>query len=101
MILVDATRSGAPAGTVRAIYARSRSLSSGFFRYSTHAFGVAEAVELARSLDELPRTLLIYGIEGSSYESGSGLSDEVRAAAGRVAEAVLKFLGSLAGAGHA
>ena len=36
-----------------------------------------EAVELARELDRLPRRLVVYGIEGESFEAGEGLSPAV------------------------
>ncbi len=53
---------------------------SRFFHYSTHAFSVAEAVELARALDQLPSRLILYGIEGRDFSAGERLSPEVGAA---------------------
>jgi hydrogenase maturation protease len=50
------------------------------FHYSTHAFSVAEAVELARALGELPPKLVLYGIEGKNFDCGIGLSSEVEKA---------------------
>jgi len=76
VILIDAVQTGAPAGTVHAWEAKhlpSFSKSSG----STHGFGVAEAIELARALDRLPAKLTIYGIEAVSFEPGRGVSPEV------------------------
>ena len=64
-----------------------------FFRFSTHAFGLAEAVELARALGRLPPRLIVYGIEGKSFEAGVGLSPEVGAAVQEVVERVLGELG--------
>jgi hydrogenase maturation protease len=52
----------------------------GFFHYSTHAFSVAEAVELARSLDQLPAHLVVYGIEGANFAAGVELSPAVEQA---------------------
>ena len=56
---------------------------------STHALGLAEAVELARSLGRLPQRVVVYGIEGESFAFGKGLSAAVAAAADRVTEEVL------------
>jgi len=47
---------------------------------STHAFSVAEAVELARALNQLPPRLIVYGIEGKNFDSCVGLSPEVKLA---------------------
>jgi hydrogenase maturation protease len=40
--------------------------------------GLPEAVELARELDRLPPRLVVYGIEGESFEAGEGLSYPVQ-----------------------
>jgi hydrogenase maturation protease len=84
VFLIDAVQSGAQPGAVHRIDAIAERVPSRFFHYSTHAFSVAEAVELARALNQLPPRLVIFGIEGASFESGENLSPEVRAAAERV-----------------
>jgi hydrogenase maturation protease len=47
----------------------------------THAFSVAEVVEMARTLGHLPQRLIVYGIEGKDFESGLGLSPDIETAA--------------------
>jgi hydrogenase maturation protease len=86
--LVDAVSSGAPPGTVHRIDAAERALPAELFRTSTHHIGLAEAVELARALGRLPRTAVVFGIEGASFEAGHGLTPAVEAAVERVAEQV-------------
>ncbi len=86
VMLVDAVRSGAPAGTIHRLDPRKAPVPSGFFHYSTHAFSVAEAVELARSLDQLPPHLEVYGIEGENFAAGVGLSPPVEQAVEAVVE---------------
>jgi hydrogenase maturation protease len=81
VVLVDATRSGKPAGSIGRIDAIAQQLPSGLFNYSSHAFGVAEAIEMARVLGQLPVDLTIYGVEGGSFAAGEGLSAEVLQAA--------------------
>jgi len=61
VILIDAARTGAAAGTVSRW--QGAQLEAGASAWSTHAFGVAEAVALARVLGDLPARLVIYGIE--------------------------------------
>src|SRR3972149_1278589 len=73
-----------------------RPIPGSFFHRSTHAINVADAIELARSLGELPPHLVVYGIEGRSFEAGAGLSPEVEKAVQEVVEAVV---GELRGMG--
>jgi hydrogenase maturation protease len=89
-VVIDAVRSGAVPGTVHrfeagdaALPARLRSSTS------THAVGLAEAIELARALDRLPPRLIVYGIEGERFTAGAELSPAVAAAVEVVAAAVV------------
>ena len=54
-------------------------------RSSTHAFGVADAVELARALGRLPGRLDVYAIEGASFAAGDRLSPAVERAVAELA----------------
>jgi hydrogenase maturation protease len=81
VIIIDAVISGAEPGTIRRLDAKTQSLPKDAFRCSTHAFGVAEAIELSRAMGELPRSLIVYGIEGKNFAAGVGLSPEVEKAA--------------------
>jgi hydrogenase maturation protease len=64
---------------------------------STHGLGLAEAVELGRTLDRLPRSLVIFGIEAASFPVGGWPSAAVRAGARTAAAAIVAELG---GAGY-
>jgi hydrogenase maturation protease len=75
--LVDAVQSHQPPGTLHRLAAHERELPRDFFHTSTHAFSLAEAVELARALDQLPHEVIIYGIEGSWFEPGTRLTPAV------------------------
>ena len=88
VIVVDAARSGAPAGTIHRIMADREPLPEGLFSTSTHSIGVAETVELARSLGRLPPRLLIYGIEVAEVGLGDGLSREVERAVDQLVEVI-------------
>jgi hydrogenase maturation protease len=93
VILIDAVHSGAKPGTIHRLDAHAQPIAKKFFRFSTHAFGLAEAVELARALGRLPPRLIVYGIEGKAFEAGVGLSPEIEAVAQEVVERVLGELG--------
>jgi hydrogenase maturation protease len=88
VVIIDATSSGVTPGTVRRFEAHARCLPAVFSRVSTHAFGVAEAIELARALGRLPARVVVYGIEGRDFAAGEGLSPEVAAAVDEVVERV-------------
>ncbi|NUO82138.1 hydrogenase maturation protease [candidate division KSB1 bacterium] len=95
VILIDAVASAAQPGTVYRFAAHERHLPAKFFHYSSHAFSVAEAIELARALAQLPRQLFVYGIEGKDFTHGLGLSAEVTPAIKKVCTAVLRDIAQL------
>lgn len=90
VILIDAVITGAPPGAIT-VWNGNLSPITGHTRgCTTHAFGVAEAVEMARILDRLPRRLLVYGIEGRKFELGSAPSPEVAKAVERLVQQLLQ-----------
>ena len=93
--MFDAVSSGNPAGTVHRFDVNQQPIPHGFFNYSTHAFSVAEAVEMARVLDELPDAMIIYGVEGINFDMGTTISDEVCAACNKLESQVLKEIQDL------
>ena len=80
VILVDAVSSGAAAGTIYKFDLVTNPLPEDFNLYSTHAFGVPQAVELARALGKLPQEISFIGVEGACFDAGEGLSPIVAAA---------------------
>ena len=82
--LVDACTSGAPPGTVHRFDVGAAPLPQSMFGLSTHGLGLAEAVELARALGQLPERCIVYAIEGESFELGAPLSPPVSAAIAKV-----------------
>ena len=92
VILVDAARSGAVPGTIHRFDALREAIPKQFCYYSTHRFGVAEAVELARTLGRLPARICLYAIEGESFDLGSPLSSAVTAATEEVAGNIVATL---------
>lgn len=90
VVLVDAIRSGARPGTIHRVDATSAAIPVRLrCSSSTHAVGIGEAIELARLLGRLPKTVLLIGVEGHRFEAGDGLSEEVEAMVGELADAVL------------
>lgn len=75
VVVVDATRSGAAAGTVRDLD------EHGPFRVdratSSHGFGLAETIALGRVLGRLPGAFDLIGIEGGGFVVGAPLTPAV------------------------
>lgn len=90
--VVDAAGAGVEPGRVHRFEASDGAIPTQVFRSSTHAFGVGEAIELARALGRLPRHVIVYGVEGAEFAAGEGLTAPVQAAVEPVATAVLADL---------
>jgi hydrogenase maturation protease len=95
VIIVDAVSSGAMAGTIFRIDANKETVPLKFFHYSTHAFSVSEAIELARAMNVLPLKSVVYGIEGINFAAGTTISLPVQQAAHKIIEQILKDIQSL------
>ncbi len=59
---------------------------------SSHGFGVAEAIALARALGALPPHCIVYAIEAADFTAGAPLSPVVARAAHEIAERILAEL---------
>ena len=94
VVLVDAVVSGArPVGDVHRFDARRAKLPVPLFAgHSTHALGVADAIELARALDRLPARVVVYGVEAACFDTGAAPQAAVLAAVEPLAARVLEEL---------
>ena len=89
VILVDAVTSELAPGTVVRLDARSQVIPSSYFRYSTHAFSIAESIELAKVLGTLPERLIVFGIVGGDFGMGTKVSQSVLDAGNSVVGMIL------------
>lgn len=92
VIVVDALCSDHAPGEAKIWDASASPLPKAALQCSTHAFGLYEAVELARTLDRLPHKLLIYGIEGKQFAPGAPPSAEVEKAVESVAQQIAELV---------
>ena len=95
VIVIDAMAPISEPGQVHRFDFTDSPLPIGFAPSSSHALGVAETVELARSLGRLPQCLLAYLVEGEQFETGVPLSPVIAAAVADVAERVLAELSTI------
>ncbi len=84
--IVDACVSGAELGEIRRFDASAGPLPRAAFGASTHDFGLAEALDLARALGVLPSRCVVYAIEGGTFDIGAPMSPAVAAAVDIVAD---------------
>jgi hydrogenase maturation protease len=86
--LIDACVSGACAGAIRRIDVTQADLPQAAYGLSSHRFGLAEAVALAKILQRLPPRCIVYAIEAASFDMGAPLSTSVGCAVDVVVEAL-------------
>lgn len=89
VILIDAVSSGNPPGTLYRFDIHQAPLPAQFFRFSSHTMGVAEAIELAQTLGQLPTQCIIYGIEGQVFGNAVELSITVQKTANILYQQIL------------
>ena len=82
VMIVDAVRSLQPAGTIHRFAADglAGAATDSVALGGGHLLGLREAIDLARTLRQLPPTLDVIGIEGADFGLGEGLSEPVAAA---------------------
>lgn len=89
LICIDAAASrDAEPGRIHRIDLTREELPQDLSFTSSHAFGLPEAVALARALNLAPPSIVVYAIEGRCFDAGAPLSPEVLAAASEVADRV-------------
>jgi hydrogenase maturation protease len=81
VFIIDAVCSGSSVGAIHEFDVSTEPIPTGTFHYSSHAFGLAEAIELSRAMNQLPSHIVVYGIEGLNFEYGVDLTPEVERAA--------------------
>lgn len=90
VILVDAVEGHGSPGRVYRLEPGQKPLPCALRHASSHSFGLVAAIELARALGCLPPRLVVYGIEGESFEHGQALSPAVAGAVEEVAARVAR-----------
>ena len=89
VIVIDAMAPISEPGQVHRFDLADSPLPIGFAPSSSHALGVAETVELARSLGRLPQYLVAYLVEGEQFGTGAPLSLAIAGAVGDVADRIV------------
>jgi len=90
VILIDAARSWQNPGIIHRLDASDSSIGVRVFPHSSHAIGISDALELARTIGILPARVIVYGIEAGNTEAGQGLSSPVAEALDEVVGRVIR-----------
>ncbi len=87
VVLVDACSGGGPPGRILRFEAGQLDRLAALQprQRSTHGFGVCTAVGLARALGAAPKALVVYAVEGRTFEAFAPVSPEVERAADALA----------------
>ena len=85
-------RSQRPAGAVLELRAEEVEAMREAFPATTHVFGVAQGLGIARRLGWLPREVTVLGVEGACFDHGAPLSAAVAAAIPEVTERAARRL---------
>jgi len=97
LVVVDAAAALGTPGRVHRIDATSGDMPLPRQPASSHAFGLPEAIALARSLGQAPGQIVVLAVEGEDFATGAGLSPMVAAAVDGIAvkalDEVLALLG--------
>ncbi len=88
VILVDAVYSTGVPGRIHRMDPHETQDWDRYAGVSTHGFGVGQAIRMAQAMDQLPTRIALFGVEGTNFHPGTGLSAEVEAAV----EAVINMI---------
>ncbi len=92
-VVVDATRSGSPPGTVQLVdLGTGEDAGSSAGPVSSHGMDLPRVLRLARTMGHPPRRVVVVGIEGENFADGLGLSPAVEFAVTEAGDLVLQVI---------
>lgn len=94
VIIIDAVQNNGSSGKIHEINANDMVLESDFFNYSSHAFGLAEAINVAKVMNKLPKFLIVYGIEGDHFQFDTKLTSKIELAVNKTVELIKERYGN-------
>jgi hydrogenase maturation protease len=86
--IIDAVRSDSPPGTIHRFEATENCSSPTDLPRSTHGLSLRNLLELARLQGEMPKKVVIYGIEGEQFGYGNTLTPAVHDAVSAVVDTI-------------
>lgn len=89
LVCVDAATSMGVPGRIQRIDLAMDDLPTEMSFTSSHAFGLADTVRLARTLELAPRDIVVYAVEGGSFNLGAPMTPNVMAGISKVADCIV------------
>jgi hydrogenase maturation protease len=80
VLFIDAMRSGEKPGTVRKIDLNTAQRDEYPVKLSSHGINIMEAIDVAKSLGELPDRISVWGVEMAQCTYENGLSESAKTA---------------------
>ncbi|KTD14105.1 hydrogenase maturation protease [Legionella israelensis] len=93
VFLIDAVMTGAPAGTLH--YLKNEEIISFTNGLSTHGIGIIDAIEIGKALNELPKQIILYGIEIENVSKDFKLSKTLRRSIEETVDGLVKEIHDL------
>ncbi len=90
LICVDAAAPMGSPGQIHRIGLATGELPHDLLTASTHGFGLADAIGLARALGSAPLDIAVYAVEGRCFDAGAPMTPEVAAAAEETARRIVQ-----------
>lgn len=88
LVCIDAAAPMGAPGRIRRIDLATDELPPKTPVTSCHAFSLVDAIRLGRILRRAPQNIIVYAVEGSRFDAGTPMTDEVAAAASEAARRV-------------
>lgn len=95
VVCVDAAAPMEAPGRIHRIDLTTDTLPGDLSFTSCHAFGLGDAIRLARTLQRAPHHMIVYAVEGFCFDPGAPMTEAVAAAASEVARLVVAAVGHL------
>ena len=90
LVCVDAAAPMGQPGRIHRFDAANGNLPQGASLTSSHAFGLPEAIAIARELHLLPATVAVYAVEAGCFDLDAPMTPDVAATIGPVAELIIE-----------
>jgi hydrogenase maturation protease len=94
LILIDAIRSQSSPGTIHRIDASRNPVPDDRSQRSTHGISIGSVIEIARAQNMLPQHVLVFGIEGATFDHGAALTPKVEHSVKSLVKEITRMLDS-------
>lgn len=100
LVCIDAAAGGSEPGRIHRIDLAEQDLPRDMAFLSSHAFGLGEGIALARTLGLAPPVIIVYAIEGQSFDGATQMTAPVATAVAPAAARIIAEVARLQEAEH-